>query len=111
MKNRFIPRLFLLSATCVSFIPFISCESDEDLCSYFSLCSNKACFTPPCSSSLEGDLSNIEYDQFGRTISYDFEYTCRSKKYKGSFDQIYYNGIGYATSFRATVNGVSCTYP
>lgn len=111
MKKQLRHLFLLLSAACVSLVLFNTCESDEDLCSYFSLCSHKACFSPPCSSSMEGDISNIKYDQYGRAISYDFEYKCHSKTYKGSFDQIYYNGIGYATSFRATVNGVSCTYP
>ena len=79
---------------------------EEDLCSYVS----PTGYNIPNCSDVSATRSNIQYDQYGQVISFDFSITCTGsgKTYSGSIsDVIYINGE--VQSYNLIINGKQCS--
>ncbi len=92
-----------------------SCDdsSGPDLCSLVSLSSNGSVqIDMDCTSGISATISNIQYDQFGRRTSYNFDIQCSgggSDHYTGSVSGIAYNQYGQALSATVRINGQTCS--
>ena len=110
-----IPILLLCVATS-----YLSCGDDnpasakESVCDQLSISDGEPdiLFKSPC-NSFSSSLSNIQYDNLGRVIAFNFQLSCTStsESYSGRIFNIVRNQFGAATSFQATINGVNCSYP
>jgi hypothetical protein len=67
-------------------------------------------FTSCPSSTYSSSITGIQYDNFGRRISYGFDVTCvgSNERYTGNVTSISYNEIGQVTGWVAVVNGQTC---
>lgn len=83
-----------------------------DLCSLVSLSSGGGIgIDMDCTGGVSAMISNIQYDQFGRRISYNFDIRCSgggSDHYTGSVTGIQYNEYGQALSATVRINGTTC---
>ncbi|MFQ5570667.1 MAG: hypothetical protein ACE5G0_13370 [Rhodothermales bacterium] len=114
----FVTALLLLVST-----PTLSgCDSggsdEEDkasVCDQLAISSGEPTinFKQACSGFFEANITNIQYDNFSRVISFNFDISCSStsEHYTGRAFNIVRNNVGQATAFDATVNGVNCHYP
>jgi len=88
-------------------------STSPDLCSLVSISSNGSVqIDMDCTSGISATISNIQYDQFGRRTSYDFDIQCSgggSDHYTGSVSGIQYNQYGQALSATVRINGQTCS--
>jgi hypothetical protein len=58
-------------------------------------------------------ISNIQYDNFGRIVAFEFDLKCTStsEQYTGRVSNITRDANGNATAYDAVINGQSCHYP
>jgi hypothetical protein len=90
-----------------------STESDSINCNDLSISNNAPYYPFECSGTFHGTTSNIQYDQYGRRISWDFEMSCSSsnKTLEGRYYNMTYNEYGQLQTFDAIINGKHCSYP
>jgi hypothetical protein len=102
--------IFSIIAILGMFSLLLNCnKEEEDYCDYLNGESGPN-ISIPCSGNSSGNTTNIAYDQFGRAISYDFTFKCKSKEYNGSVSNVVYDHYGNLLSFEATVNNQSCSW-
>ena len=105
---------FLIGVMAVLLLIAISCKKEdilgEDFCSLVNISSNgdlsiSGCTTGP---NFSAQISDIQYDQYGRRSSYDYDITCNSgDRYYGHVS-LDYNEHGQVTSATVTINGETC---
>jgi hypothetical protein len=90
---------------------------DEDLCDRVSFSNSPVSISitsqAGCTATT-GGFSNHVFDQFGRTLSFDFDIQCTaggSERLVGRVFNVQYNNLGQILSLQATINGRSCTLP
>lgn len=90
-----------------------STKSDGINCNDLSISNNSPSYPFVCSGVFNGRTYNIQYDQYGRRISWDFEWSCSSsnKTLEGRYYNITYNSFAQVQTFDATINGKNCSYP
>ena len=99
---------FLIIVMAMLLLIAISCK--KDLCSLISVSSNGNLSISDCSTgpNYSAQISNIQYDQYGRRSSYNYDITCNSgDRYYGSVS-LNYNEYGQVTSATVTINGETC---
>ncbi|MGQ0537638.1 MAG: hypothetical protein ACT4R6_01715 [Gemmatimonadaceae bacterium] len=81
----------------------------ETVCSRVSLSSNGLSIRTDC-SSISSTISNIQFDQFGRRISWTFDIRCTTgtERYTGRVTSVTYNNLGQALSATVEINGTTC---
>jgi hypothetical protein len=88
-------------------------ESSESLCKRLTIDSGFPAikFKRACRSS-SSTIENIQYNDFGQIISFDFDITCTStsENYSGRVFNLQYQS-GNVVAYDATINGQSCHYP
>jgi len=109
--------LFLI-ITITAFIGIIGCNknstnSSDINCNDLSISNNAPYYPFECNGVFSGTNSDIQYDQYGRKISWDFDYSCSTSNItlKGRYYNLTYNSYGQLQTFEATINGKQCTYP
>ena len=82
-------------------------------CNDLSISNNSPYYPFECNGVFSGTTSNIQYDQYGRRISWDFDYSCSTsnKTLEGRYYNLTYNSYGQLQTFEATINGKHCSYP
>lgn len=92
-----------------------SCSDDStgpDPCSLVSLSSSgNLTLDIECSGGFSATISNIQYDQYGRRSSYNFDIGCSdgSNRHTGSVSNIQYNQYGQAQSATVRIDGETCS--
>jgi hypothetical protein len=98
---------------------WVSCNKDdsssnptENFCKRLTVSNNQPAINMD-SNSISSTISNIQYDTFGRVLSFtfDFKSNTSSERYTGNVTSIVRNSVGQVTSYQATVNGQNCTWP
>ena len=90
-----------------------STNSDSINCDDLSISNNSLSYPFECSGVFNGTVSNIQYDQYGRRTSWNFEWSCSSssKTLEGRYYNMTYNSYAQLQTFDATINGKHCSYP
>jgi hypothetical protein len=90
-----------------------STKSDKINCNDLSISNNSPYYPFICSGTFNSTISNIQYDQYARRTSYDFDISCSpsNETLEGRFYNMTYNSIGQLQTFDATINGKNCSYP
>jgi len=109
--------LFLIIAI-TAFIGIIGCDkkstkSDDINCNDLSIQNNAPSYPFNCSGTYSASITNIQYDQYGRKTSYNFDISCSShnETLTGRYYNMTYNSIAQLQTFEATINGKHCSYP
>jgi hypothetical protein len=118
MKNKAHQAVRFLAFAAILCMCCLSCKKDEptqpaqNFCSRIGVSNNQPSISIDC-SNISSTVSNIQYDQFSRVISFDFDFKCNtsSERYTGKFYDVQRNSIGQIISFQATVIGQSCRWP
>jgi hypothetical protein len=89
-----------------------SANSGENFCKRLTVSNNQPAINMD-SNSISSTISNIQYDTYGRVLSFtfDFKSNTSSERYTGNVTSIARNSVGQVTSYQATVNGQNCTWP
>ncbi len=108
----------LLIIAIAAIIGIIGCnknstKSDDINCNDLSISNNSPSYPFDCSGMYTAEVSDIQYDQYARRISWDFEISCSTSNetLTGSFYNMTYNNLGQLQTYDATINGKSCSYP
>ncbi|HCA79681.1 MAG TPA: hypothetical protein DEP53_08105 [Bacteroidetes bacterium] len=108
----------ILTSAVLAFC-WISCNKDdsstdptENFCKRLTVSNNQPAITMD-SNSISNTVSNIQYDSFGRVVSFDFDFksTTSSERYTGNVYSVVRNSVGQITSYKATINGQNCNWP
>ena len=109
---------FSLIVSMIILLLFFGCDkkstkSDDINCNDLSIQNNAPSYPFNCSGTYSASITNIQYDQYGRKTSYNFDISCSShnETLTGRYYNMTYNSIAQLQTFEATINGKHCSYP